>query len=321
VLPGSQDAALFSTQPWPSELLSPPDLDLDIQLNTLTRRGEAVGPIATHLVRAAGTLSADPLSITLPGGRLTGALTVSAAAEQPDIVLNLAGQGLRTATLLHQIGLPAVLSTDADIQLRLRGRGDSPHAFAASVSGEAGFAAVGGEVETGIATGPLGPLLPQLGMTANQAAGRGPLRCLAVAARLNNGTADISAITLDSAVLFVEGTGSVALGPETLDLRLKPTLRLPPLTGIAIPARVTGPIAKPRVGWDGPAPQGKAMFSAVIGTATQLIAPDACDRALAAARFGRSGAQPPPSSNVLQRLPDALKSVLPDLGKALNRLP
>ena len=34
---------------------------------------------------------------------------------------------------------------------------------------------------------------------------------------------------------------------------------------LAIPARIAGPIADPRVAWDGPVPQGREVVAAVIG--------------------------------------------------------
>jgi hypothetical protein len=110
----------------------------------------------------------------------------------------------------------------------------------------------------------------------------------------------------------------VSLRTERLDLRMKPVLRLPPVTGIAIPVRVSGPILHPEVGWDGPVLQGKAAFSAVIGALPQMDQPEGCARGLAAARFGRPGtaAAPAPSGPVQK----GLDQLLPGLGRLLDRL-
>lgn len=321
-VPKTGDDGLLSTASWPEGLLDGPDLDLTIKAQQLRRRGQNFGPAQLHVARANSKLALAPVTLGLPGGELTGSFVASGTSFRPDIALSIDGKGARAEVLSRQLGLPDLLAAPTDLTVRIEGQGESPHALIESADGQFGLSAVGGEVETGVATGPLGPLLPQLGLSPRDATGRGTLRCLAIAGRISDGIATLSTLTLDSSALFLTGSGSLALGPQTLDLRVKPTLRLPPVTGIVIPARMTGPIADPRVAWDGPVPQGREVVAAVIGTATQLLAPDDCERGLAAARFGRSGQAAPPPASALERLPDAVRSsLLPELNKLLDRLP
>ena len=310
---------LIPDDPWPPGLVSGPGLDVTLSVGTLTRRHEKLGPLRAHVGRADGRLAVAPLSLAMPGGTLAGTLSVNGTATgAPEVAFDLDGQGLAAGPLLVQLGQPALLTGAVDVHARLSGSGGSPHAVAADASGAFGLAVVGGQIETGIATGPLGPLLPQLGSTANQALGRGALRCLALAASLKDGQAHVGTLMLDSAMLFADGGGEVSLRTERLDLRMKPVLRLPPVTGIAIPVRVTGPILHPEVGWDGPVLQGKAAFSAVIGVLPETGGSDGCPRALAAARFGRSGAMPPPAP--LGPVGKGLDGLLPGLGRLLDQL-
>jgi hypothetical protein len=73
---------------------------------------------------------------------------------------------------------------------------------------------------------------------------------------------------------------------------------------------VIGPWRGPHVAWDGPVSQGKASFSAVIGTLAQTGGEMDCGSALKAARLGAAGAVPPPSAS---------KPPAPDLGNLLRQ--
>ncbi len=311
---------LIPDDPLPPALVSGPGLDLTLSVQSLTRRHAALGPVAMHVTRAGGRLNVAPLSVAMPGGTLVASLAASGAPADPDLAVSLDGQGMAAGPLLVQLGQPPLVTGSVDVHVRLSGRGGSPHAAASVASGEMGLAVVGGQIDTGIATGPLGPLLPQLGVSASQAAGRAALRCLAVAADVRGGQGHVGTLVLDSAMLFADGGGELSLRTEQVDLRIKPALRLPPVNGIQIPVRVSGPILHPEVGWDGPVMDGKAAFSAVIGALPQLGSPDRCAPALAAARFGRPGIAPAPAPSAFGPVEKGLDGLLPGLGHLLDQL-
>jgi hypothetical protein len=101
----------------------------------------------------------------------------------------------------------------------------------------------------------------------------------------------------------------VQLGAETLDVRLRPLLRIGG-TGIAVPVRLTGPWRAPKAAWDGPEHQGKATFRAVIGALTKDGPSEDCTAALASARDGQPGVMPAA----------APKAKAPNLGDLLKGL-
>ena len=89
---------------------------------------------------------------------------------------------------------------------------------------------------------------------------------------------------LDAARLRIEGDGLLNLGDETMDLHMRPEVRLGPLP-VKIPVHLTGPWRTPQVQVDkGVVAPGR--FGITIGGASGGTGADPCGPALAAVRQG-----------------------------------
>ena len=64
------------------------------------------------------------------------------------------------------------------------------------------------------------------GTSCRRKGGTSELRCFATRVRANHGVATIDPLALSSTLLTMSGSGSANLGSETLDLALKPQVRM-----------------------------------------------------------------------------------------------
>jgi uncharacterized protein involved in outer membrane biogenesis len=188
------------------------------------------------------------------------------------------------------------------VQANLHGTGASPHAIAASLDGSLGLAMANGTVDNRMLGNTLGSILREVNLL--DLVGRGgtsQLQCFAVRLNANHGIATVQALVLSSSLITMDGTGSINLGDETVDLHLRPQGRVAG-TELIVPLHVTGPLRGPSAA---PDPAGSVaanagnIAGAVVGNATPLgmiagalggqkLAPGApsvnCGAALASAR-------------------------------------
>ena len=204
----------------------------------------------------------------------------------------------------HAIGRDGEASGSVELDLNLRGQGQSLQAIAATADGHLGLAVVGAAVDNRVLSlGLLGELLRGVNQ-GDVLARRGTtqVRCLAIRLDAKSGIGDVRALLLDSSTLLLEGSGSVNLRDEGLALRLRAQPRLLGL-GLTLPLHVSGNFAAPRTvldagGTAGIAGSGLGAVGGILGlgggagggnTAAQ---PDACATQLTIARGGRVGTTP-----------------------------
>ncbi|HEY4175159.1 MAG TPA: AsmA family protein, partial [Rhodopila sp.] len=77
--------ALFSNQPIPVALLRSADADLKLDIADLHTGGTDYKAIDAHAVLSNGKLTVDPFAGNVPGGHLSGTLTVDAAQSSPPV--------------------------------------------------------------------------------------------------------------------------------------------------------------------------------------------------------------------------------------------
>ena len=307
---------LFSDTPLPFALLRLVNADVRFSVASLRTGGETWHAVAGHLVLAGGRLRLDPFAATPPAGHLTMTLAVDAAQAAPPVALTLHAPGVSLASLLAMAGKPGYARGTVAIDADLHGAGTSPHAIAAGLNGVMAMTMSGGEIDNRLidqlfgkvaaAANPAG-LLGQGGGVGGGVGGGGgnsQIRCLALRLNAHQGVAKLDPFLFSSTLTTIGGGGTLALGPETLDLKLAVQGRVGG-SGIEVPAGVTGPFTSPHVGITaGTAAAGLgqavSLFGGKLGSALPGgILPGqakstvlACPQALALAR----GQTPPPAS-------------------------
>ena len=276
---------LISDQKLPFGQLQTVNTDLWIAMSALHVGGLDYKAIQAHVLLKDGMLTLDPASADLPQGHLALTLSADAGKTAPPVHLTLRAPGIALAPLLASLHEPAYIAGNLEVIADLRGAGESLHAIAASLDGTLTLVVPGGTIDTkrigGSAAGVMQVLNPKAGSGANA------LRCLVVRFDFAQGVGTARALTLGSAVLNVEGGGTVNLADETLALLLRSRASVVGTT-VSVPVNVFGSLAAPQTKVD----------EVTIG---QRAAPgDSCPGALILAHgqaepAAPSGAAPPPA--------------------------
>jgi uncharacterized protein involved in outer membrane biogenesis len=292
---------VFPDTPLPFHLLRLADADLNVSVAALQTGGETWRNLAFHLVLAGGRLVVAPFTAASPAGALSLRLTVDAARPVPPVAVVLRAPGVALASLLALAGQKGLARGDVAIDADLRGAGTSPHAIAAGLDGVVAATMTGGTIDNAVVNRLLGAALAKANVAGLLSQG-GPsdIRCLALRLVVRHGVGRLDPFLFSSTLNTIDGSGTVNLGPETLDLLLHPQGRVGG-TGFAVPVRVSGSVLHPVVALS----QGAAA-EAGIGAALSLLgggkvavpqglqatAPS-CASALALARGQRPPAAPP----------------------------
>lgn len=268
---------LIPDRPLPFAALRRADIDVTGSVGQVGYRGAAYAVHDLRLLLHDGQLRLGPGVVMAPGGPVRADLQADATAQPPTVAIALHGAGLDGAALAGAAGAPGAITgqVDADIDLRLAG--ETAHALAASAAGHVAVALADGDVDNQALAALFGPALRGAGVPLD-AAGRSRLRCLAVRAEATGGQVTLPALTLDASKLRLEGDGQLDLGAETMDLHLRPELRVGPFP-VKVPVHVSGPWRAPHAQADkGVIAPGR--FGISIGAASA----DPCPAALAQVR-------------------------------------
>ena len=334
---------LFSDAPLGLGLLRDADADVRLRIGELRAGGETQRDIAGHFVLKGGKLVFDPISGTLPAGRMSGRLMIDANPPNPPVTLVLRAPGLSVHALALMLRLPSDASGSLEVDANLNGAGDSLHAIAAELNGTLGLAMVNGQIDNASLNRVLGPILTSASLPLSLIfpgqiiGGRSALRCFAARLNVRGGLATFRSLYLDSARVKVTGSGTINLADEALSLRLRPVARLAD-TGITTPLIVGGTIEHPKAHIDAAnSAQANIMgfarsaenlaevplgaISGALGGPDRLSSGgDDCANQLAITRGGPGGPQPnsPPSmlaapANAAKQILNAPKDLLQDL--------
>ena len=337
--PAAKPAAgghMIPDTPIPFDLLRLANADVKLSVAQLKSHGALYRAIATHLSLQDGRLRLDPVAADLPEGHLDATLSADATQASPPVAVRLRIPVLSLKPLLAAMGEPDYINGNMDVQADLHGAGATPHAIAASLDGSLGLSLANGTVDNRLLGSTLGSVLRAVNLL--DLVGRGgssQVQCFAARLDANHGIATVRSLVFASSLLSMDGDGSLNLGNETLDLRVRPETRIAG-TGLVVPMRITGPFRSPSTAPDPTATvtqNAGTVAGAVLGSTTPmgLIAGALgvkqlqggsgadCGAALAAARGTAAPAAPPnpaPQAAPQQKQ----KQKLPDVGSALKQL-
>ena len=179
--------------------------------------------------------------------------------------------------------VPGVITGTMQVQADLRGSGATPHAIAASIDGSLGLAMANGTVDNRLLGSTLGSILRQVNLL--DLVGRGgtsQIQCFAARLDAAHGIATVRTLVLASSLLTMDGSGSLNLGTETLDLRVRPQARVAG-TSLVVPMRISGPFRSPAT-----APDAAAGITENAGTVAGAVLGNTTPRGWPPARWARS---------------------------------
>ncbi len=331
--PGQPAQRLIPAVAMPVQALRAVDAALTLSAATLRVGGVTWRDSAATVALADGRLALDPLVATSPAGVLGGRLVLDAAAPVPTAALRIEsrGRGLDLAAMRRAFGFPGAFDGDAEVVLDLRGQGATLPALAATASGEAGIAMVGGRF-TGAGALSVGPDLARALLPRGTPSGGLGLRCFALRLSVEGGVAQSQALLMEGEFGRIEGSLALNLRDETLAARLLPDTRVMGLT-MRTPVTVGGTFAAPRVGVEPGAALAQVMGDTVAnrlwrsstaeflrGAAGTAPPGGDCDSALALARLGRAGRMPEPAPVPFPLVPREVQGIAQDVVRGVGGL-
>ena len=194
-----------------------------------------------------GMLDLDPVSFAFNRGELNGTARINATRDMPYSAIDFRLAGYPLESIVAAKGGVAPVTGRALGRVRLEGQGSSIHRFAAGSKGSMSLVVPQGEMRAAFAE--------LLGVNASAGLlkllsgdqSRSSIRCAVADFEVANGVARAKTFIVDTDVVLAQGSGSINLGTETLDLKIDGESKKPRLLRLWTPIRVRGHLSAPDV--------------------------------------------------------------------------
>ncbi|WP_293394013.1 AsmA family protein [Phenylobacterium sp. RIFCSPHIGHO2_01_FULL_69_31] len=224
-------------------------MDADVSYRAVSIRDTPVklnsGSVRVRL--EGGLLRAQPLKLDLPRGQVSGHVNLDARKATPvtDLDLRLTNSRIETLIPVQFQGAPALTGSLVG-RARLTGEGNSVHKAFASADGEVMVVAPGGEIRKAFAELMGVNVVKGLGLLNKK--DTTPIRCAVAQFETRDGVMRANNIVFDTGPVLVTGKGSVNLGAERMDLRLRGQDKKFRLVRVLMPVTIKGPLMAPKLG-------------------------------------------------------------------------
>ena len=192
-----------------------------------------------------GMLDLDPVSFAFNRGELNGTARINATRDMPYSAIDFRLAGYPLESMIAARDGVAPVTGRALGRVRLEGQGSSIHRFAAGSKGSMSLVVPQGEMRAAFAE--------LLGINASAGLlkllsgdqSRSSIRCAVADFEVTNGIARAKTFVVDTDVVLAQGSGSINLGTETLDLKIDGESKKPRLLRLWTPIRVRGHLSAP----------------------------------------------------------------------------
>ena len=241
----NSDGRLFSAEPWPLDWLKQIEGEITWPVGTLVRGGASARDVAFALAMHKGAATLKYIKANIEGGTIDGNGTLKPGKSSPVLALKLDAKGIQSAPLLSMMGLEDVLTVGrVNMNMDVNGPATSLRDLMGGLNGKAGFATGSGQVRNTFAQLLLANLFGLLTPLDGNASS---IPCIAGHFDIKQGIATTRGTVVETPGATVVGSGNIDLRNERIDMRVDPKSKNLNLSAIAVPMRVTGPLASPNV--------------------------------------------------------------------------
>lgn len=221
------------------------DADVTLAAADVKIRGPwAFDNFAAHLILTDGVLKLAPLNFGYAGGQLRSDITLDAREKSIRADARIAVQKARLNKLFPDVELMKSSDGTLGADIRLKSRGNSIRSMLGRANGEVGLAVTGGEISN--------LLVEVIGLDASQALGfllggdkKTHLRCAVSTFEVKNGLGTAQVLVIDTDDTRIDGSGTISLADEKLDLRLEPKPKDKSILVARSPINIVGTFADP----------------------------------------------------------------------------
>lgn len=224
-------------------------MDADVRYRALSIRDTPIklNAASVHVKLDDGLLRADPVRLDLPRGRIEGqvALNARGAIPKTDLDLRLSNARLEWLIPMAFQGGPVVNGSLVG-RAKLSGSGNTLHKTFGGANGQVTVAAPGGEIRKAVAELMGVNVIKGLGLLKKQDTTE--LRCAVADFKTVNGVMTADSIVLDTGPVLVTGKGTINLGTERMDLKVRGHDKKFRLVRVLVPVTMKGPLMAPKLG-------------------------------------------------------------------------
>jgi len=217
-----------------------------------------------------GVLKLDPVSFAFNRGELNGTARIDATKDTPYSAVDFRLSGYPLESIIPaRDGAPTVTGRALG-RAKLEGPGASIHELAARSKGSLSLVVPQGRMRSAFAELlgiNVGAGLRKL-LSGDQSASA--IRCAVADFKVSDGVATARTLVIDTDVVLAQGSGTIDLGAEKLNLKIDGETKKPRLLRVWAPITITGPLASPDLGVDVSA---VATQGGVVGALATLVSP------------------------------------------------
>ena len=252
------------------------NMDAQVTYNAARVRSERVPlrGVSVNINLNEGLLRLDPMTLDLTRGRVSGAVSINARQDTPRVDLDVRLTNARLESIFRIGGRQPIMGA-VQGRVQLTGYGGSVRDAAANADGQVTFVIPSGEVREAFAELTGINVTRGLGLLLAEDQSKIGVRCGVASFRVNNGVARTHSLVFDTETMLIEGSGTVSLRDETLDLEIEGEPKEPRLIRVAAPISIKGRLRTPRIGVEveDAADQGLAAAIATIASPLAAILP------------------------------------------------
>jgi uncharacterized protein involved in outer membrane biogenesis len=219
-----------------------------------------------------GLLRLDPISFEFPSGRLAGTASINARRATPVSDVDLRVSNIRLEQFMPPVGGVRTLTGTLMGRAKLTGPGDSVHKAAANSNGAVTLVIPSGQIRKAFAE--LMGINAARGLFLLLAKDQTPtdIRCALADFKVTNGALVAQRIVFDTGVVLVNGSGTVNLDDESLNLTFKGKPKKFRAVRVIAPLTVEGRLRAPRFGIEPGTAVAQAGIGAVLGSLLSPLA-------------------------------------------------
>lgn len=219
-----------------------------------------------------GVLKLDPIALRFPSGRMTGTAKIDARKATPVNDVDLRLSNIRLEQFVPPVSGSRPLSGELLARARLTGAGASVHRAAAASNGAVTVVIPRGQMRQAFAELLGIDLTKGLFMLITKDQDPTDIRCALADFDVRQGVLRARRVVFDTGVVLVNGSGTVDLGTETLNLEFKGKPKKFRAVRVAAPITVGGRLREPKFGVEAGPAVAQAGLGAVLGAVLSPLA-------------------------------------------------
>jgi uncharacterized protein involved in outer membrane biogenesis len=257
----ANDGRVFPADPLPFDGLGAANATIHVTAQKFVKAPVTLENLALDMTLQDSKLTIANLQSGLGGGNFAMSAVVDGAKTPAPIALKINAKQVEVGTLLQTLSISDVLTGGkADLDLDVKGAGNSVREIMAGLNGNTNFTMGEGHINNDFAKILLSDLF-QLIATGGSASSSN-LNCFVSKFDIKKGLATSTGLVLDTNGASIVGSGDINLATEKLKLHLDPRAKQTNLANLAIPVNIGGTMANPSV-----TPDAAALAQGIAGAA------------------------------------------------------